>query len=229
MTGAHDEVDRARGRQGEFEINSILASKRSTRRVTLRDTVADEIRRRVFTARILPGQRVDQDALASELGMSRVPVREALITLHEEGLIENIAHRGAFAAERAAVAMTDADRDALVGLLDEMERVFAAGVAADADRLNFRFHQRIHRLARSRRLASVIRGLSRAIPTEFYETHSTWPAKAHEDHVRIAAALSAGDSDRARQETEWHFADGGARAVEHLEELGFWAYRTTPA
>jgi DNA-binding GntR family transcriptional regulator len=110
-----------------------------------------------------------------------------------------------------------------------MERVFAAGVAADAERLNFRFHQRIHRLARSRRLASVIRGLARAIPTEFYETHSDWPTKAHEDHVRIAGALSAGDSDRARQETEWHFADGGARAVRHLEELGFWGHGTTPA
>lgn len=215
-----------------------------THHVTLRDSVADEIRRRVFSARILPGQRVDQDGLAREMGVSRVPVREALIALHEEGIIENVAHRGAFVAElsrddvldhyrllgmvsglaagRAAAAVTPADRSALEGLLAEMERVFATGDSAEAERLNFRFHQRIHRMARSRRLLSVLATLARTIPTEFYETHSQWPAKAHQDHLRIAAALAAGDGDRARLETEWHFTDGGARAVEYLDQLGFW-------
>jgi DNA-binding GntR family transcriptional regulator len=210
-------------------------------RTTLRDAVAEEIRRRVFTAVLPPGSRVDQDALASELGVSRVPVREALITLHDEGIVENVARRGTFvaaltradihdnyrilgmvsglAAERAAAILTPRDLDRLRDLADRMEESLSTD---EQERLNFEFHALINRAAGSRKLLSVLRVLVNAVPDTFYESHAEWPHKAHADHRRIIEVLAAGDADSARREVEQHFVDGADRAVVTLEQRGFW-------
>jgi DNA-binding GntR family transcriptional regulator len=227
--------------QGPTEGTVPSATRRRVVHSTLRDAVADEIRHRVFSAQLLPGTRVDQERLAQDLGVSRVPVREALITLHDEGTIENVAHRGAFvadlsrddihdhyrllglvsglAAERAARMMTEQE---IAGLRELAIRMESVDALREEDALNFEFHRRINRAAGSRRLASVLNILVKAIPTVFYETHSLWPAKAHGDHRRIVEALAARRSDQARRATERHFADGGARAVDYLEHHGFW-------
>jgi DNA-binding GntR family transcriptional regulator len=63
-----------------------------TRRTTV-DEVVDVLRRRILTGEIGAGEKIQQDALASELGISRIPVREALSRLGAEGLIETQAHR----------------------------------------------------------------------------------------------------------------------------------------
>ncbi|MCZ4498362.1 MAG: GntR family transcriptional regulator [Marmoricola sp.] len=217
-------------------------SHRPLPRTTLRDAVAEEIRRRVFSAALPPGSRVDQEALAHDLGVSRVPVREALITLHDEGIVENIARRGAFvallsrldihdnyrilgmvsglAAERAAGNLTAADLARLRDLADRME---SSSAPVEQERLNFEFHALINRAAGSRKLVSVLRMLVNAVPDTFYESHSEWPDKANHDHRRIIEMLATGNSDGARREIEQHFADGADRAVASLEQRGFWS------
>jgi len=54
------------------------------------------VRRLIFDGVLKPGQRVPQDAIAQTLGVSRIPVREALIALEREGWTTIIPHRGAF-------------------------------------------------------------------------------------------------------------------------------------
>ena len=58
--------------------------------------IASYIRRLIFEGELRPGMRVPQDAIAQELGVSRIPVREALIVLEREGWVTNEMHRGAF-------------------------------------------------------------------------------------------------------------------------------------
>src|SRR5665213_1809643 len=58
--------------------------------------IAAHIRSLIFEGELRPGMRVPQDAVASDLGVSRIPVREALIVLEREGWITNEMHRGAF-------------------------------------------------------------------------------------------------------------------------------------
>jgi len=69
-------------------------------RVLLRPTstqqVADYIRRQIFEGKLRVGDRVPQDEIAADLGVSRVPVREAVIALDREGWVMIQAHRGAF-------------------------------------------------------------------------------------------------------------------------------------
>src|SRR3954447_5906133 len=60
------------------------------------DLVAAHLRRMVFDGEYKPGDRVRQDEIAAELGVSRIPVREAIIALDREGWVTIEPHRGAF-------------------------------------------------------------------------------------------------------------------------------------
>ncbi|HLT70291.1 MAG TPA: GntR family transcriptional regulator, partial [Acidimicrobiales bacterium] len=59
------------------------------------EVAALHVRRMIFEGRLRPGDRVPQDAVAAELGISRIPLREALIALEREGWVRLEAHRGA--------------------------------------------------------------------------------------------------------------------------------------
>ena len=63
-----------------------------------KEAAARAIRGLVFAGELRRGAKIDQDALADHLGMSKLPVREALISLAGEGIIETIPRRGAFVA-----------------------------------------------------------------------------------------------------------------------------------
>src|SRR5881227_2727330 len=60
------------------------------------DEAALLIRRMIFEGELRPGERVPQDDVAAILGISRIPVREALIALEREGWVTIELHRGAF-------------------------------------------------------------------------------------------------------------------------------------
>lgn len=91
---------------------------------TLTEHAFDSIKRRIIQLDLPPGQRFTESQLASELGLSKTPVREALAKLEREGLVEVIARSGYRVSD---VTLKDA-RDLLaVRTLLETE---AAGLAA---------------------------------------------------------------------------------------------------
>lgn len=59
----------------------------------------DELRRRIISRELRPGDQILADAVAEQLGVSRVPVREALRILEGENQVEHRPHRGYFVAE----------------------------------------------------------------------------------------------------------------------------------
>lgn len=61
---------------------------------TVAERVADALRSRILAGRYPPGAPLRQDAVAAELGVSRIPLREALNHLEAEGLVLGVAHRG---------------------------------------------------------------------------------------------------------------------------------------
>lgn len=61
---------------------------------TVTERVTETIRSRILTGGYAPGAPLRQDAVAAELGVSRIPLREALNHLQAEGLVEGAAHRG---------------------------------------------------------------------------------------------------------------------------------------
>ena len=75
-----------------------LSRKQPLSRRTTSTTAADEIRKKIFDGELRDGQPIRQDILAAELGISRTPIREALVQLEAEGLVRSEPHKGAVVA-----------------------------------------------------------------------------------------------------------------------------------
>lgn len=215
---------------------------RRRERPNLKQEVGVYLRDQILSGALRPGDKIDQDTTAAELGVSKLPVREALITLETEGLVENVARRGSFvsplvpddvldhyaiyglvaglAAERAATRLSDEDLEYLERLAHKME---TSDHPAEQEELNFQFHQLINKAGSSRRLLSVIRLLANNMPRQFFEFAADWPKRAHQDHRRIIAALRSRDAAAAARATTDHLREGGQYAVRVLREGGLWS------
>src|SRR5580765_1714679 len=68
------------------------------KRQTVTGSVAEELRRRIVGGKYVGGDQIRQEALAAELGVSRIPIREALLQLEAEGLVVIHTHKGAIVA-----------------------------------------------------------------------------------------------------------------------------------
>lgn len=92
---------------------SVRGTRRGT--TTARDVVIEELRRRILDLSLEPGSSLAENELANELGVSRTPVREALILLAAEGLVEIYPQVGTFVSRIDPVAVADAQfiREAL--------------------------------------------------------------------------------------------------------------------
>src|SRR5438477_6745224 len=140
---------------------------------TVRARAAEELRNRILTGALAPGTRLDLDAVCAEFGASRTPVREALLELSYEGLVEvaprsgitviglsprdvldNFAMLGTLAgkaAEWAAARITDGELDRIRALADEVHTDAVStddGHTDDGAGLvaaNWRFHRAVHR------------------------------------------------------------------------------------
>jgi DNA-binding GntR family transcriptional regulator len=172
------------------------------------------LREAIFSGALRPGQTLGEENLARQLGISRTPVREALVLLRGEGLVETPPNRPAavrsftahdlremhslravlegYGARTAAPVITD---EQIAELERSVER-YAAMMDSDA-RLrelvaeNFTFHNTIMEVADSERLESMIRQTT-AMPL-IYRSYMTYSREnrdsALQDHRKILAAL----------------------------------------
>lgn len=213
-------------------------------RGNLKQEVAAYLRDQILSGSLHPGQRIDQDGVADALGVSRLPVREALITLEGDGLVENIARRGSFVAQLSRDDIHDhyemygllsgmaasrlarqPDTEVLTRLDDVQRQMRATEDRHEHDSLNYTFHQTINRAGSSRRLRSVLRTLSQNMPSAFFAqpVEWEWKERAIAEHDEIIAALRAGDADATFACLAKHFRHTGEQAVRVLERQGFWS------
>jgi DNA-binding GntR family transcriptional regulator len=211
-------------------------------RKKLNDLAEAHIRLQIADGVLRPGQRIDQDAIAAELDVSRLPVREALIQLASEGLVRLIARRGAvveqltpddvrdacrmygfasgIAAERAAKNATDDDLKEIAAIVHKMD---ASEDRAELEHLNEDLHRKINRLGMTARLRAMLRALAPSLYSGFFYDNPAWIARARDEHRQIADALLRRDPIAARQLIEQHFAAIGEHAVDELAKRGFWS------
>lgn len=97
------------------------------RRRGLADEVADRLRDAIFDGGYEPGAQLREVDLSAALGVSRGPVREALLRLEHEGLVRSEWHRGA-----TVTALSAADIDELHSLRGALERLAVQQVCANA-------------------------------------------------------------------------------------------------
>jgi DNA-binding GntR family transcriptional regulator len=210
-------------------------------RTNLKDGVVNAVRTLIFAGDLRPGQKIDQAEICARLGTSRAPLREALIVLDNEGLVETVARRGAFVAlltqediidhyeiygrisalatERAAVSLTSEGLDVIGKLIGDMERRDAD---CDIHGLCFEFHRLINQAGCSRRLKAQLRVLSRAIPAEVFLAEGELRSHSLEGHREIYELLVAGDRTGSGEAMARHVRLIGESTVAHLQANGFW-------
>lgn len=216
----------------------------AARTPTAQDRAAAALRTAILEGRLRPGQRVNQEAWAARVGVSLIPVREALRALAGEGLVTYRQRRGYVVTELDLAELEEVY--ALRRLLESealrrgvplatAETLVALGEAADACRdaaetgnvagqlqANRRFHGLLHGLADSRPLTRLIDLLWD--PTEAYRAlYYVLPGEAEEAdraHRAIVAAVARGDAERAIALQDAHRERALARLRETLAGAG---------
>ncbi len=177
------------------------------------------IRRLIFEGELRPGERVPQDELAQDLGISRIPIREALIALESGGWVTIELHRGAFVTALDEQAVRDhyelyglvygfAAKRALArkapGLEDELAKLGDAFNQTDdpeeLESLAIEFHAAITGSARSPRINVVLRAMSGLVPGNFFELVPAAIEGERRGLTAIARAMKRRDGDRAATE-----------------------------
>ena len=213
---------------------------RRPRRERFSDEVASELREMILSGKLAQGTRIDQDAIAESHGMSRLPVREALIALEQEGLVDVEPRRGAYVAEltpqdvldqyeaygvvagiAAAHAATQLNSDQRDNLRRAHEQFVKAKGGAVQQRANTEFHSIINR-ASGQRLRSTLALLSRSLPSHHYMFDSAWAEKSATHHAQILVAIEQRRAPKARSAMIEHLVVSGHEAVVALTAKGFW-------
>lgn len=204
---------------------------------TAQAAVLAEIRRLILDGQLRPGSPVRQDAIAASLGVSRVPVREALKILEGEGQITYRPHRGYFVNElterdvreiyrirellesealRIGIPkLTDEDLRVMAECLERMKEGGATGVLSE---WNSRFHLTMLRASGMPFLLKHIRLLREATDAyrSLYYMSDHALETVSEEHRLIFEAAKAGDAERVVALTQAHHEHTVEALREHL-------------
>lgn len=190
------------------------------RRASLHQEVVPRLRSMIFEGELAPGERVPERVLCERFAISRTPLREALMVLAAEGLIDLSPHRGAtvsklsaeslehmfpvmealegVAGELACRHITDEDLDEIRALHDRMVEHYRNGERLEYFQLNQRIHHKIVEAARNPVLLDVYKGLSGRIRRARYLANldgERWQ-QAVAEHEEILATLALRDGKR---------------------------------
>jgi len=201
------------------------------------ELIAEHIKELIFTGELRPDDRVPQEEIAARLGVSRIPVREALISLQHDGWLKNSPYRGSFVqgfdeeaiedlheaiglvyglvARRAALRATNDDITALTVAQNE---IATAESATDVLTANSRFLKELHRLGGSQRITSMLRTVSVIVPGNFFEVVPQAIPIQRRGTASIVKAVKARDGDQAAAAILTMTRRQGAAVLELLKE-----------
>lgn len=212
---------------------SITGESATQSRVPLRDQVREALQERIAQGKLRPGDRVFEQDVADEFGISRVPVREAIRMLQSDGLVEvRDRRRGVFVrtldrreleelfdvreALEALAARLAAERRApeAVTRMDEYARTargcLEAGDTEAMSQANARFHDELVSLSGNSLLASMLEPLHGRLAWMF--RLNLEPERVCGEHEALLAAITDGDAERATEVARVH-VDSSRRMV----------------
>ncbi|MCC6190737.1 MAG: GntR family transcriptional regulator [Anaerolineales bacterium] len=231
-----------------FKLTPVSAGMTLTERVyvTLKEAILD--------LQIKPGSPLVEDDLARQMGTSKTPVRDALLTLERDGLVTKIPYKGTHVSE---VAIRDAteifelravleglaarlatpvfslrDLDAAEDLLDQADAALAHGEVDACSVFGAQFHAVIHERADNRRLRPILDKLEEQLRRlrRLSNLLQGRLEKSGHEHRRVLAALRTGDAKQAENAMRAHL-DSVVRdfAGDGDGALALGAYAAAPA
>ena len=202
---------------------------------SLANVVQAEIERMIVNAELTPNERINENALAQRLGVSRGPIREACSALAALGLIQIIPNRGFFVRElsesealdvseaRAAVfasmVMSLAERRTeeqlavLAALVDRMDEIVPTGEVSVYYPVNLEYHAQLAGMAGNHRLAQIYASLVRELHIQRYRALASADVLqiSNAEHRQILEAVAAQDAIKAFQAGRAHILNGITR------------------
>ena len=216
-------------------MNEAIAAIALRRSHSLTAIVQKELERMILSGELRAGERLNEQALATQLGVSRGPIREATRALERAGLLSAIVNQGVFvrqlsreeaseiydvrgvvfgfAARRLAGRITEPQKAQLLDFVARMERAIESADNRLYYGLNLDFHDAIMAFAEHGRARQTYESLIK-------ETHlirqSSLDApermrESNAEHAALVAAMVAGDGDEARRLAEAHTLGGRRR------------------
>lgn len=191
------------------------------------EQITAELRRRILAGQLAEGAVLRQERLAGELGVSRIPLREAIRHLEAEGLVVSALHKGTSVSrlspseleelfgirmqletwlfEAAMPRMTEADFAACEALTDEAARTGDVSNWAD---LNWRFHAALYQASGSRIALKLLRSVhdnaARYVNRQLAVVRDV--ERELSDHHAILAYARLGDVERGTDMLRRHIA-----------------------
>jgi DNA-binding GntR family transcriptional regulator len=211
-------------------------------RQTVASMTLDAIRDGILHGRYAAGEPLRQDALADELGVSRIPIREALRQLEAEGLVTFSPHRGAIVSSlslaeieevfdlratiepdllrRALPHLTTFQLDQADDVLDSYAHALQTGDVSKWGELNWQFHATLYAPAERPITMGIVQRLhqqsDRYLRMQLALTHGE--TRANDEHRAIAAAARGRDVKRACALVRDHIAGAGRSLIAFLRQ-----------
>jgi DNA-binding GntR family transcriptional regulator len=202
--------------------------------------VSKELERMILSGELKAGERLNEQALAMRLGVSRGPVREATRALERAGLVTVIVNQGVFvrqigfeealeiydvravvtgfACQRLAGRLAPEQEAELADLIGQMDEAIGRGDTTDYYGLNLRFHDAMMTFADHRRAKQVYESLINE--THLFRQRALGSRdsmmESNSEHRAILEAIAEGDGERARKLGEDHSLAGKRRWLQAL-------------
>lgn len=222
--------------------SSVPPSAHGVQRKTVSMLTLEAVRERILHGEYAEGTPLRQDAIAAELGVSRIPVREALRQLEAEGLVSFKPHVGAIVSSlsldeirevfelravieadllrRAFPHLTRKEMDRAEAVLDQYEAALAAGDVRAWGILNWQFHSTLYQPERHPLSIGIVQQLhqhsDRYQRMQLKLTHGE--TRANREHRAILDAVRDGEQQHAISLLSSHILGAGRGLVEFLRE-----------
>lgn len=208
---------------------------------TIAASAAEEIRKLIFDGELKDGQPIRQDFLAARLGISRTPIREALVQLETEGLVRSEPHKGAVVAglsladieetfelrellepallKASAPRLTDDDFLRLKAILKEYSAELRTHNVARWGELNTALHATLYARAERPQTEAIVSRLLQASDryTRLQLLMMKGLKRAEIEHAEIVEHCRAGRVSRAVTELRQHIAHVKAELIRFVK------------
>ncbi|WPB59018.1 phosphonate utilization associated transcriptional regulator [Xylophilus sp. GOD-11R] len=208
---------------------------------SLTGLVQNELERMIVAGELAPGAKLTEITIATRLGVSRGPVREAFRMLEEAGLVRTEKNRGVFVRDialdealeifelRAVMEMyigrklaetaTAAQAKALRQLVDAMDQATKAGDAHEFHRFNLEFHDSLLQLAGNAKFAANYRRLIKELSLIRRKNLTVESMAVYtREHRQIVKAIAAHDAEAAGQAMFDHVMNSRERTLHNYSE-----------
>ena len=225
-------------------MERLLPGIRVTRRKALREEAYEALRKAILRGRVKPGQRLKEERLASEIGTSRTPIREAFHKLEQEGLIRIVPNKGYFVSD-----VTSKEIEELYDIREVLE-IYAVRAAfktatqkdwklfektlLDGHKYNnikdlekpkgvyfkdsHHFHEKMARLSDNHTLQQIMNNISDKIyRLNWMNIFIDRSKKSNQEHLEIIGHLKAGNVEKAVKATRNHIRNSKENILQLLD------------